>query len=61
MVVNTVVMHNRYLHITQSIQRHQPAHPRFFVFQQANMKQKEHEQRVIGYVRDISNFVLLLR
>jgi hypothetical protein len=29
-----------------------------FVFQQANLKRKEYEQRVIGYVRDISKFCL---
>jgi hypothetical protein len=29
-----------------------------FIFQQANLKQKEYEQRVIGYVRDISKFCL---
>jgi hypothetical protein len=28
------------------------------VFQEANLKQKEHEQRVIGCVRDISKFCL---
>jgi hypothetical protein len=29
-----------------------------FVFQQANLKQKEYVQRIIGYVRDISKFCL---
>jgi hypothetical protein len=29
-----------------------------FIFQEANLKQKEYEQRVIGYVRDISKFCL---
>jgi hypothetical protein len=29
-----------------------------FVFQEANLKQKKYEQRVIGCVRDISKFWL---